>query len=374
MTPRAGEIRALTSLRGIAALYIVLLHFSVTAQRHATGRIPALAPDGVLAVDLFFVLSGFIMAYTYLDDFTRHGMGFFPSFLARRFARIMPLNIAVLLLIAGTTLVCLAIVGRNPFPFVDPARLSRNLLTNILLLQGLGIGENLNGPSWSISDECIAYLIFPALLSIAFHRRLVIAVLACMISVAMIAFIASKQPNFQMDPTGANGIYWDIVRCVAEFTLGLAVYRVYRAPVRHHLLSSDAAFFSIVGAIALIILLRGGQLFTALLFPPLILAISRNKTRGKRLLECRPLYFLGVVSYSIYLIHNPIRFLEIDLVLLLHPDPFSRPAAMGFAALGAASVILPAWITYRLFEQPGRNLFRRLLGGIRRRAPGSIPL
>ena len=61
-----GEIRALTSLRGIAAMAVVMQHFSATAQRHSLTTIPSLIPHGYIAVELFFVLSGFIMAYTYL--------------------------------------------------------------------------------------------------------------------------------------------------------------------------------------------------------------------------------------------------------------------------------------------------------------------
>ena len=58
------EINALTSLRGIAALAVVLQHFSATAQKHCDVTIPSLAPHGYMAVDFFFVLSGFIMSYT----------------------------------------------------------------------------------------------------------------------------------------------------------------------------------------------------------------------------------------------------------------------------------------------------------------------
>ena len=67
------EIRALTALRGIAALAVALQHFSAAAQDAASGWIPSLAPHGYMAVDFFFVLSGFIMAYTYADGFERLG-------------------------------------------------------------------------------------------------------------------------------------------------------------------------------------------------------------------------------------------------------------------------------------------------------------
>jgi hypothetical protein len=87
---RGGEIIALTSLRGIAAMAVVMQHFSATAQLHCLVPMPSLVPHGYLAVDLFFVLSGFIMSYTYLSSFQRNGIRAFGDFLLRRVARIVP--------------------------------------------------------------------------------------------------------------------------------------------------------------------------------------------------------------------------------------------------------------------------------------------
>jgi peptidoglycan/LPS O-acetylase OafA/YrhL len=360
-----GEIRALTSLRGIAAFYIALLHFSRTAQAHAAGPIPALAPRGVLAVDLFFVLSGFIMAYTYLEGFERRGLAAFPDFLGRRIARIMPLNAALLLILSLIVVIAYQVSGQSPFPQIPYQGLGLNLLGNLFLLQGVGIGRNLNGPSWSISDEVIAYLVFPLLLAVVFHRRRIVCGLAVVFSLVVLTIMASKQPYLGMDPTD-NGLRWDVARCLTEFSLGLAIYRFHRSGLYPKAFSSDPALFVIATAIIAIMLTRAGDLFAVMLFPFLIVAITRNTGRGRKLLEIKPLHFMGLISFSVYLVHDPIRPLELDLVRFLHPAPLSTPAALTFAALGALSVILPAWITYTLFELPGRTLFRRLLSGSRR--------
>ena len=90
------ELRSLTALRGVAAMAVVMQHFSATAQEHSQGVIPSLVPHGYLAVDLFFALSGFIMSYTYLDLFQRDGARAYGGFLVKRAARIVPLNLAVL--------------------------------------------------------------------------------------------------------------------------------------------------------------------------------------------------------------------------------------------------------------------------------------
>src|SRR5580698_4630391 len=110
-----GEIKALTSLRGIAAMMVVMQHFSATAQEHSQSVIPSLVPHGYIAVDLFFVLSGFIMAYTYLDDFRSRGWQAFPTFIMKRVARIVPLNTFAVLLVLILGAVSSILIGRDIF-------------------------------------------------------------------------------------------------------------------------------------------------------------------------------------------------------------------------------------------------------------------
>ncbi|HYZ61677.1 MAG TPA: acyltransferase family protein, partial [Acetobacteraceae bacterium] len=78
---RPRELKSLTALRGVAAMAVVLQHFSATAQEYCRVTIPSLVPHGYVAVDFFFVLSGFIMAYTYLDSFRQRGMAAYGPFL-----------------------------------------------------------------------------------------------------------------------------------------------------------------------------------------------------------------------------------------------------------------------------------------------------
>ncbi len=87
------EIKSLTSLRGIAAMAVVLQHFSVTAQRLCDSTIPSLVPHGYMAVDFFFVLSGYIMCYTYLQAFQQQGWQAYKPFLQKRAIRLLPLQI-----------------------------------------------------------------------------------------------------------------------------------------------------------------------------------------------------------------------------------------------------------------------------------------
>ena len=139
------ELRALTSLRGIAAMAVVLQHYSASAESLSDGWIPSLAPHGYMAVDFFFVLSGFILAYTYADDFISESWRAYPSFIVRRIARVWPLQVAVVLSLLAIEWINVHTNARlNIIPIETEWW---DFVKNILMLQGFGIGINLNGPS-----------------------------------------------------------------------------------------------------------------------------------------------------------------------------------------------------------------------------------
>ena len=123
---------------------------------------------------------------------------------------------------------------------------------------------------------------------------------------------------------------------------------------------------SIVSAVAIVIgvfLLLRIDLFSVLPFSALILCLACNNGHAARLLSTKIPYFLGVVSYSIYLIHNMFRPAGLELVRWLHPAPLSLPQALTFAVVGSFSVIPFAWLAFQFVERPGRNLVRRLFAG-----------
>ena len=187
------EIRALTALRGIAAMAVVLQHYSASVQAFANQTIPSLAPHGYMAVDFFFVLSGFIMAYTYADTFQANGWRAYPDFIARRVARIWPLQVMVVLALVAVGLIELAF-GNRPKLLSSPTY-GLDIAANILMLQGFGIGENLNGPSGTVSQELGAYALFPLLLIIAMNRRRSIAAVGIGLSIALICWEAAQEPR-----------------------------------------------------------------------------------------------------------------------------------------------------------------------------------
>ncbi|MBC7799876.1 MAG: acyltransferase, partial [Gemmatimonadaceae bacterium] len=147
---------ALTGLRGAAAVLVMVHHFTLRDPA-SPAPLQTLFTHGYLAVDLFFVLSGFVMARAYGDWFRggwRSGAGAYLTFMSRRVARLWPLHTAVVLV--------LLLIGTPTWPLM--------VATNLLMLQAWGFSQALNTPSWSVSTEMAAYALFPLLATVALHR------------------------------------------------------------------------------------------------------------------------------------------------------------------------------------------------------------
>ena len=348
------EIRALTALRGLAAMAVVLQHFSATAQLHAARSIPSLAPHGYMAVDFFFVLSGFIMSYTYLDRFTSGRPGAYAEFLARRIARVVPLNIAVLLLIVAAGGLSLRLLGRD---IVNPTtNIWFDLPVNILMLQGLIGGTNMNGPSWSISVEFVAYLCFPALIALAFSRHAAVRVLLAVAALAAVFGVFLFGRNIASETIVAGPA---LLRCFSEFSLGMLAFGIFRSG-RFAWIGSDEAVMLLCGA-AIFSLIMRTDLPAALLFAPIVVACARNTGYAARIFGSPVPYFLGVVSYSLYMIHNILRPPLLLALRTLHPERLDTLPALAFALAGSLAVIPIAWLAYVAVERPGRRWGRGLL-------------
>jgi len=140
MKPSTAYISNLTPLRGFAALIVVIFHFEALIGKFVNENNSMFINKGYMMVDLFFVMSGFIIFHVYRSNFRNSITGqSFRKFLIARFARIYPLHFIMLLI----CVLLIFVLGANPI--LNPAAIP----THIFLLQSFGIHKifTLNVPS-----------------------------------------------------------------------------------------------------------------------------------------------------------------------------------------------------------------------------------
>lgn len=353
---------ALTALRGIAALCVVLFHYSVGSfpNLHLT-ETTFFVGKSYLFVDLFFALSGFILMHVYGRSFadgpSRATLG---PFLRARLARLYPLHLVLLGGFVLLELVKLAIDGLGLDAFGGSHTLAA-LPGSLLLLNAAGLYDTItwNGPSWSISAEWIVGLAFPLLVPVVARLRpsglllLYIATLAGFV-------LLSAGPQHDLDLTSD----WGVPRCFLGFTGGMALYRVWQDGAPAWMATDRAALAAAAGSIlAMHLNMRG--VFVMPLFGLLILCLAQNTARVGRALSTRPMIFLGEISYAVYLA----QILLLDSVHLgwrlatgheIEEAGFSPAQSLGVIALMVAALLPLSILLHRRIEVPARGWLRRI--------------
>ncbi|MGH4024395.1 MAG: acyltransferase family protein [Pseudonocardiaceae bacterium] len=318
-----GEIRALTGLRLVAALWVLVFHYHYTPGEVYSQTWEAIRPlvlMGPMGVDLFFVLSGVVIAHTYAArlgaSLRLHAAG---SFLWARISRIWPAY-AFVTIGFGIWLVVRAHIGIDPMISYQPIQPDlgwQSWVSQLLMVQFVTNWPTFNGssfvaPGWSISAEWMAYLAFPLLVLLTWRlRRLPVTVLGALALVPLLpqAWVALGQS----EPSA----FW-MVRIAGGFTSGVLVWLAVRKVPRTTRVSRIAAWVA-VGALAEIVIIAwwadamGAEIGTAqaralasLAFPVLIGALALSDHGPAALLGRSWAVHGGRISYSLYLIHYPI--------------------------------------------------------------------
>ena len=355
------ELRALTGARGLAAWFVVLYHLR-DAMGVPDGVLAVLA-KGYLAVDFFFLLSGFVIWTTYVDRVRTQLWQAVPRFLLRRAARIWPLHLAML----GFAVAIAAILHATGRP-ADPRFPFRELPAHILLLQNWPIvvqGFNINSldwndPAWSISSEMFAYLMFPLIVLAVDWRKIPTIVLLVAI-VGLVAILDRAMTSRGAFRLGEAIPYFGQLRCVTEFTCGTmigALWLRYRArpclPMLSSLIVAIAGFTGfatgILGEIASVPLALAG----VLLLLALTSASARNPLGG------RVAHYLGEISFATYLSHS-LLWKAFKLTFVHHAGPVAPVMMLSFLMIVlAASIAL-----YHLLERPAQRWLNSLPSRLR---------
>ena len=360
---------ALDSLRGIAALALVVFHlqvrdgFSQWAFFRASNQF----------VDFFFVLSGFVISASYGD---RLAAGFSPlRFFALRLGRVYPLHFAMVL--AGVALECVA-WGFGPHGLAPQGVFAGqhspgHALRALFLLDGLFVdrGNAYSGASWSISVELVLY----ALAIVAFRLR--IAGAALLLALGLAGLLAQA---FGFEAPVFTG---SVQRGLAGFGCGVGCWWLHRArggaPLPLAAWLEPLALTGLLAAIGFAPLLGHYELVVvpAALVVLVFAGEAGPVARGFR---ARPFVWLGTTSYAIYMVHGFVlaRLFDVAVVVssgLAHPiveqvwagGVPSRRLAMGPAANNALCVVLIAVVlvvahcAWRWIEEPCRQWSRRMV-------------
>src|SRR5579871_2767592 len=169
MPSKAQYLSNLTPLRGIAALLVAIFHFEMAIARFVPAQTTMFFEKCYLMVDLFFIMSGFIIFHVYRESFANAiKKEKLKKFIVARFARIYPLHIFSLLLLV-ILVIAFSPAGTYPNRIEDPSA----ILTNVFLLQSYYIHNifTWNIPAWSISAEWISYMLFPLIALFVSKKR-----------------------------------------------------------------------------------------------------------------------------------------------------------------------------------------------------------
>jgi peptidoglycan/LPS O-acetylase OafA/YrhL len=342
-----ADLKPLTSMRFVAAMWVVMFHYWPKLD---IGWTSGLVTKGYLGVELFFVLSGFILCHVYLAA-AGEGRFRYGSFLWARLARVYPLHLATLIgvgLLAGAATVAGMAVDGNILSW-------RSLPANLLMVHAWGFAPDAgwNHPSWSISAEWFAYLCFPLFAWAAWRMRARPMMALGLTTVGLMGSYLIFQQLAGFPLTQAT-IDWGMLRIVPCFAFGCAAYLAYRAGgvSRGGLIAGVSAILIVAAALA--------QMWDGVivaLFGPLILGLGSMKNEQAGWLSSRAGVYLGEISYSVYMICIPWQLLAVNAAAKLTGAADDRLNIVVWLSVVAAIPVIAA-ISHHLIERPARKAMR----------------
>jgi peptidoglycan/LPS O-acetylase OafA/YrhL len=344
----AADIRALTGVRGVAAAVIVAYHFG-DVQLYGGGTAAYYRiPHGYLPVDLFFMLSGYVIGLTYKDAFSSGRLKNYATFMLKRVARLYPAYIAIGLLYVVKIVAGLS--GPDTLSMFSPS----DIVGNLLMMTGWGFHiQPLIGVSWAASAEMGSYLLLPLLMAVTVRRSPLVCGLAVLAALGAIVAVSlsGRGSSGPLDVVNGNSFY-PLLRAVAGFTLGLAIFRFSGVLDRLSMTAQDVLLALILVAILITEIWEAGDRLLYLLFIPLVAVLSRDGRLAQALFGNAIVYRLGIISYSIYLIHP----LFVSFAVRAWRDfGETETAYLAASAVCFVAIWLLSELSYRLVEMPGRK-------------------
>ncbi len=346
-------IKPLTGLRAVAAFWVLLFHLSpqILAIWQNTAWFAPLVLQGYLAVDLFFVLSGFIIAHHYAASWRR---GDYVIFIWRRLARLYPAHLVTLLSVAFMVFMAqeLGYSINNPTDYTF-----KSFVANIFLVHAWSFPTVMtwNHVSWSISAEFLAYLLTPVFFWLTAHKNRSLKTNALL----LFLFLAITPLIVFLMPFSSNAAY-AIFRVLGGFGAGVVINQFYRNKIGHTLKWSLLIYLTVLMIVLASVLTYSLPSYLSFLVVPLfgllIYGVSQDiNNHFMNLLNHRFFQYWGCVSYSLYMVQflviMPLRkFIPINIFskyMLLHQ--------CGVLFIEIAVILILSMMTYHIAEKPMRQ-------------------
>jgi peptidoglycan/LPS O-acetylase OafA/YrhL len=325
-----NEIKSLTGLRGVVALWVAFFHFSFFRNEF----IQDIVGKGYVAVDIFFVLSAFLLTVSYSGKFKELNYKTIEIFYKKRINRIYPVYIVSVVFIA-LFLMKTSIAG---------------LLINATLLQCFFNPDYLlNVVYWSLSTEWVCYLIFPFILWFVLHYKIrsEVLIIASLVLRFMLPYLpghlyigsehsmeVGESPRYLDLPYGLVSL----LRTVSSYFLGIGVALLPLFKMKKDTL----VIYIILLLFVSMLFIEKGLLFIPLLSALMIKYLYEGKQNYlKTFLETKAVYFLGNISYSLYIIHYIVK--KQDFVIV-HSYHLNNLLLISFS-------LLLSYISYMLIER-----------------------
>lgn len=365
--PRADQGRppfvpALTGVRAFAAFWVMCLHLMIVAALLLPASVAKvfvfLSSPGFLGVDLFFVLSGFIISYNYETwfvagiDWRRYG-----QFQRARLARIYPVHLVLLLALV----VAVRGLGIDAAASTDASRWSTiRLVESLFLIQAwLGHTDAWNAVSWSISLEWMAYLLFPVMVWAA--RRIArLGAVGTVVVLVAVAAVPGIRGVIEQHVPGTPSL--PPLKIITEFLAGCITYQLFRENRgRTWLTAHPGALLATLVLGAAMLSHWGISAACAVpLVPPLILGLAYGRGLLSRWFAHPALVYGGKISFALYMTHYLWLWVLHSRVDLTSLATASLPVRLGWFAIHAVPMPIIAAAVYHLIEEPARHwLVRR---------------
>jgi len=346
------KLPQLAGLRGICAWWVVVFHSLTLLGNSLPQTVSDFLAHGYLAVDLFFLLSGFVIFLGYHVSLSKNFPQSVKKFYWHRFTRIYPLHFVML----GAYLALFLAFYLFSSSGSAPSSYTWSTFFQSMFLVHMWVGSDLawNVPSWSISSEWFVYLFFPlmayGLRKIGGRIGLHLFTLLAIALFLHLIYSLSGIPSL-----GAEIPRMALIRTMLEFLMGVLIGSLYinHKDFLERYRNAFLAGFVILCA-AYTVMDLADHMLIPLAFASLIAYLSTTSSWITRLLSRPTLVYLGEISYSTYMVH----YLVYDLLKAFFVSDL-RQVNQAYVWVSFLVVLLLSMLLHHIVDMPSQKFFRR---------------